>query len=220
LPWCLGEDAVEQRGLAGAEIAGEHGDGDLAGVCTIMPETTEGPFYVDPELVRADITEGKVGVPLTLRLQVVDQVCNPLPGVRVDIWHCDVNGAYSGYPRQPGGLDTTGEIFLRGTQMADAQGIATFHTIFPGWYPGRTPHIHFKAFPSERRVVTGQLFFPDDLSREIYATVAPYSARSSDGATFNERDGIARRAGPAALAELGRDGEALDAALVIAVAAT
>jgi protocatechuate 3,4-dioxygenase beta subunit len=190
-----------------------------AGVCSIMPETTEGPFYSDPELVRADITEGKQGIPLKLRLQVVDQTCEPLPGARVDIWHCDSDGAYSGYPRQPGGLDTTGQTFLRGTQMADADGVATFRTIFPGWYPGRTPHIHFKAFPAEGQMLTGQLFFPDDISREIYATVPPYSARGLDGATFNDRDGIARRAGPAALAELARDGEALDAALVVAVAA-
>jgi len=190
-----------------------------AGVCAIMPETTEGPFYTDPKLVRTEIAEGKEGMPLRLRLQVVDEACNPLPGARVDVWHCDADGAYSGYSRQPGGLDTTGQTFLRGTQMADAEGIATFDTVFPGWYPGRTPHIHFKAFPSQGRVLTGQLFFPDALSREIYETVAPYSARGQDGATFNDRDRIARRAGPAALAQMARDGEVLDAALVVAVAA-
>lgn len=189
-----------------------------AGVCAIMPETTEGPFYIDPSLVRDDVTEGKEGMPLRLRLQVVDQGCDPLPGARVDIWHCDADGAYSGYPRQPGGLDTTGQTFLRGTQTADEDGVAAFRTIFPGWYPGRTPHIHFKAFPRDGQVLTGQLFFPDGLSREIYAGVPPYSARGTEGATFNDRDGIARRAGPAALAELARDDRALDAALVVAVA--
>jgi protocatechuate 3,4-dioxygenase beta subunit len=190
-----------------------------AGVCAIMPQTTEGPFYIDPKLVRADIAEGRQGMPLRLRLQVVDEACSPLPGARVDIWHCDAGGAYSGYPRQPGGLDTTGQTFLRGTQMADAEGVAVFHTIFPGWYPGRTPHIHFKAFPSQQRVLTGQLFFPDDLSRQIYETVPPYSSRRLAGATFNDRDRIARRAGPAALAAMARNGEALEAALVVAVAA-
>ncbi|MCT7377763.1 intradiol ring-cleavage dioxygenase [Chelativorans sp. EGI FJ00035] len=190
-----------------------------AGVCSIMPETTEGPFYFDPDLERADVTEGRPGLPLTVRLQVVDASCAPIPGARVDIWHCDAEGAYSGYPRQPGGRDMTGETFLRGTQFADQQGVAAFSTIYPGWYPGRTPHIHFKAFPDERSVLTGQMFFPDDFSRAVYTELAPYNARPLDGATFNDRDGIARRAGSAAHAEMARSGGAAEAALVVAVAA-
>jgi protocatechuate 3,4-dioxygenase beta subunit len=190
-----------------------------AGVCSIMPQTTEGPFYFDPKLDRRDITEGKPGMALNLRIQVTEASCTPIPGARVDIWHCDADGVYSGYPRQPGGLDTTGQAFLRGTRIADGDGIASFATIFPGWYPGRTPHIHFKAFPDTGRVLTGQLFFPDDLSRQVYTTVAPYSARGVEGATFNDRDRIARDAGPAALAETVRDGQALEAALVVSVAA-
>lgn len=189
-----------------------------AGVCSITPETTEGPFYFDPKLERADITEGAPGLPLRVRLQVVDASCAPIPGARVDIWHCDAEGAYSGYPRQPGGRDTTGESFLRGTQFADEQGIATFSTIYPGWYPGRTPHIHFKAFLNERSVLTGQMFFPDDFSRSVYTDIAPYNSRALQGATFNDRDGIARRAGSSALAETERTGGTAEAALVIAVA--
>lgn len=190
-----------------------------AGVCSIMPRTTEGPYYFDPKLQRVDITEGREGLPLRVRLQVVGPSCMPIAGARVDIWHCDARGAYSGYPRQPGGLDTSGETFLRGTQLADENGITTFQTVYPGWYPGRTPHIHFKAFPDAGSVLTGQMFFPDDLSREIYASIAPYNSRPLDGATFNDRDGIARRAGPSALAEMARTGDAVDAALVVAVAA-
>lgn len=189
-----------------------------AGVCTIMPETTEGPFYFDPALERGDITEGKPGIPLRLRLQVVDEMCVPIAGARVDIWHCDADGAYSGYPRQPGGIDTRDMTFLRGTQIADESGVASFSTIYPGWYPGRTPHIHFKAFPDERRVLTGQLFFPDEVSREVYTTIEPYSARGVEGATFNDRDGIARRAGPAALSAVVRESGGLDAAIVIGIA--
>lgn len=189
-----------------------------AGVCSIMPQTTEGPYYFDPKLDRNDIAEGRPGMALNLRIQVTDAACVPIPGARVDIWHCDADGVYSGYPRQLGGLDTTGLTFLRGTQMADGDGIASFATIFPGWYPGRTPHIHFKAFPDPGRVLTGQLFFADELSQEIYTTVAPYSSRGTEGATFNDRDRIARQAGPAALAETARQGMALEAALVVAVA--
>ncbi|WP_157015690.1 intradiol ring-cleavage dioxygenase [Mesorhizobium xinjiangense] len=189
-----------------------------AGVCSIMPQTTEGPFYFDPSLDRGDITEGRRGLPLNVRIQVVDAGCAPIPGARVDIWHCDAEGRYSGYARQPGGIDTSGETFLRGTRMADGEGIASFTTIYPGWYPGRTPHIHFKAFPSNDRVLTGQMFFPDEVSRQVYETVAPYNDRGTDRVMVNARDGIARRAGPAALAELVREGGRVEAALVVAVA--
>lgn len=189
-----------------------------AGVCSIMPETTEGPYYFDPALDRSDITEWRPGVPLRVRIQVVDRSCSPVAGARVDVWHCDAEGVYSGYPRQPGGLDTRGETFLRGTRIAGADGIATFETIYPGWYPGRTPHIHFKAFPDRSSELTGQMFFPDEVSRAIYADVAPYNSRPPDGATFNDDDGIARRAGPAALAETIGTETALSADLVVAVA--
>jgi protocatechuate 3,4-dioxygenase beta subunit len=189
-----------------------------ANVCAIMPKTTEGPFYFDPDLDRTDITEGRPGMPLRLKLQVVDSACNPIDGARVDIWHCDAEGAYSGYPGQPGGLDTSGETFLRGTRFAGQDGIVEFATIYPGWYPGRTPHIHFKAFPDRTRVLTGQMFFPDELSLEIYRTIPPYSDRDPDRMTPTNRDGIARRAGDTALAEVARAGESLEAALVIAAA--
>jgi hypothetical protein len=85
-----------------------------AGVCTLMPETTAGPFYFDPRLDRSDIAEGRPGVQLSMRFQIVDTACTPLPGVRLDVWHCDAQGAYSGYAGQPGGLDTRGETFMRG----------------------------------------------------------------------------------------------------------
>ncbi|MCC0038003.1 MAG: intradiol ring-cleavage dioxygenase [Brucellaceae bacterium] len=190
-----------------------------AGVCSIMPETTAGPFYFDPSLERSAIAEGRAGLPLRVRLQIVDASCSPIPATRVDIWHCDAEGVYSGYPRQPGGLDTTGETFLRGTQFAGDDGVVTFETIYPGWYPGRTPHIHFRAFPDNTSTLTGQMFFPDEVSRAIYTDVAPYNRRPLDGATFNGSDGIARRAGPAALAEAVREGDRFTADLVVAVAA-
>ncbi len=190
-----------------------------AGVCTIMPETTAGPFYFDPRLDRSDIAEGRPGIALAMRFQIVDAACRPLPGARLDVWHCDAEGAYSGYGGQPGGLDTRGETFLRGTQVSGADGTVAFSTIYPGWYPGRTPHVHFTAILADGRTsVTGQMFFPDAVSRQVYSNVAPYNSRPAGEATYNDRDGIARRAGAPALAELTDRGGGLGSALVISVA--
>lgn len=183
---------------AGAGDAGLMPDAD---VCVIMPESTEGPFYFDPALERVDITEGLPGMPTRVRLQVVDGACRPVPGARVDIWHANAAGAYSGYPNQPGGIDASGETFMRGTQFAGDDGIVEFKTIYPGWYTGRTPHVHFKVFPDDANVLTGQFFFPDEVSAAVYGSAAPYSERGAPD-TLNAQDGIARRAGSAAMASI------------------
>lgn len=177
--------------------------------------------YFDPRLERADITEGKAGIALNLRLQVIDAGCRPLAGARVDIWHCDAQGHYSGYPGQGDGqdVDTSGQSFLRGWQKTDDSGIVSFATIYPGWYRGRTTHIHFKVFPNDNSVMTGQLFFPDGLSEQIFTTVAPYTDRSGKRDTSNARDGIARRAGPLSQAALREVADAYQALMIVAVRA-
>ncbi|MDF0602304.1 intradiol ring-cleavage dioxygenase [Psychromarinibacter sp. C21-152] len=180
-------------------------------VCVVTPETTAGPFYVDPGLVRSDITGDRQGTPLTLRLQVVDAGCRPIPDARVDVWHCDAAGIYSGV-RSPL-ADARGATSLRGTQPTDGQGIARFTTIYPGWYPGRTPHIHFKVFPDDRSVLTSQLFFPDGASREVYDGSAAYDNGPPD--TTNGSDFIARRAGEAAVASVSGTTSDLRADLVV-----
>jgi protocatechuate 3,4-dioxygenase beta subunit len=123
-------------------------------VCLLTPDVTQGPYYFDPKLVRADITEGKPGVPVTFRLQVVDATCRPLAGARVDIWHCDAGGLYSNYAGQGDDhahpVSTDGATFLRGTQIADAHGIVDFKSIYPGWYHGRTTHVHFRSLSTRR----------------------------------------------------------------------
>lgn len=187
-----------------------------ANVCLLGVETTEGPFYLEPSLIRRDVTEGRPGAALELAVQVVDAACRPMPGARVDIWHCDALGNYSGYAHQ-GSENTSGQTFLRGTQMADARGIVTFSTIYPGWYPGRTTHIHHKVFLDRRNVLTGQIFFPDALSQRIYGSVQPYSSRGAERDTFNEGDGIARRAGRGAFAAVEAEGDRYRASLVIGV---
>lgn len=169
-------------------------DGMDEGVCVLTPQSIEGPFYSDPKLVRADIADGRDGVPLRLRLRVVDAgPCTPLPGARVDVWHCDARGLYSGYPGQGdgGSIDTTGQTFLRGTQITDEQGHVTFRTIYPGWYAGRATHIHVKAFIEDRIMLTGQIYFPDALNEFIYTNVPAYGDRKADRFVINANDGIA-----------------------------
>jgi protocatechuate 3,4-dioxygenase beta subunit len=187
-------------------------------VCVLTPEATQGPFYFDPELVRADITEGTPGAPLTLSLQVVEAgSCAALEGARVDIWHSDALGLYSGYAHQATG-STKGETFLRGTQFAGADGAVRFATIYPGWYPGRTPHIHFKVILDDKDLITGQLYFPDTTSERIYATLSPYRDRKAERDTFNANDFIFQKQGGAdTLVEVEKEGGAYRATLTIGI---
>jgi protocatechuate 3,4-dioxygenase beta subunit len=168
-----------------------------AKLCVLTPEAEEGPFYFDPELVRADITEGKQGAPLKLALQVVEaKDCTAIKDARVDIWHADGLGAYSGFARQATG-STKGQTFLRGTQFTNGDGQTSFATIYPGWYPGRTPHIHFKVFLDGGKVLTGQLYFPDPVTDRVYAELLPYRERKGERDTLNSSDGIFRNEGGA-----------------------
>lgn len=160
--------------------------------CEATPRQTEGPFYFDIGEVRREITEGKPGTPLLVVLHLVEAgSCAPIGDAIVDIWHTDAIGQYSGYRGQgDDGADTTGETFLRGRQITDANGRVEFETIYPGWYPGRTVHIHFKAFTDERDLIASQMYFPDDISDAVFEA-EPYSARGSRRTT-NENDSVGR----------------------------
>jgi protocatechuate 3,4-dioxygenase beta subunit len=190
---------AQETGAATTETVGLMPGAD---VCVITPEVTEGPYYFDPAMERTDITEGRPGVPTRIRLQVVDAACLPLADARVDIWHCDATGLYSGYAGQgdDGTTDTTGETFMRGTVFTDAKGIAEFTTVYPGWYRGRTTHVHFKVFLDQTNILTGQIFFPDALSEYLYLNVAPYSERGAERDTLNTNDNIAAQATRASFA--------------------
>ncbi|MXW28615.1 MAG: intradiol ring-cleavage dioxygenase [Chloroflexi bacterium] len=161
-------------------------------VCVLTPEATEGPFYFDTDQVRRDIVEDRVGTPLQMSVRVVrvDEKCEPLKDAYVDIWHADAAGTYSGYPDQLGGLDTSGQTFLRGTQLTDVDGIARFDTIYPGWYPGRAVHIHFKVHYQGNSFLTSQFYFPDDVSDRVFEQ-PPYSERPNR-ATRNGNDSVLR----------------------------
>jgi protocatechuate 3,4-dioxygenase beta subunit len=155
--------------------------------CVLAPEQTEGPYHLDDHLLRRDIREAKPGVPLTLRLGVVDvSSCRPIRSALVDVWHCDAAGAYSGVQGDDG-------TFLRGIQRADSKGVATFRTIYPGWYPGRTVHVHVKVALGGDVVHTGQLYFPDTLTDVVYRR-SPYSRRPGRSPR-NAGDSIYRNGG-------------------------
>jgi protocatechuate 3,4-dioxygenase beta subunit len=161
--------------------------------CIATPQAVEGPYYFDAKMLRSDITEGHPGAPLRIRLVVMDAAsCQPLTGARVDIWHSRADGLYSGYAGQGDdhAIDTSGGSFMRGTQLADTRGEVRFSTVYPGWYEGRTTHIHFKVFTDEKNVLTGQMYFPDALSQYLYANVNAY-ARKTPRDTFNGNDELA-----------------------------
>ena len=177
--------------------------------CVLLPESTEGPFFLDDQKVRRNITEGKQGVALTLRLTVVDvSTCRVIRGAAVDVWHCYAGGAYSGVP---GGAAT----FLRGIQRTDAKGVAVFRTIYPGWYPGRTPHIHVKVALGANVVHTGQLYFPDAVTDAVYRR-APYSRRPSR-TTRNAADSNYRNGGRRSTLKLTRAGTGYVASIPMGV---
>jgi len=181
LPACQGQKGAENAGGSGA------GGGDGA-TCQVYPQQTEGPFYLDLDTLRADITEGRPGLPLELELSILGATCEPLANATVDVWHCDVDGIYSGYPGQLGGLDTSGQKFFRGSQVTGTDGKVTFRTVYPGWYPGRTTHIHFKVHPTSTTEATSQMYFPEDVTAEVYAS-APYVAHGQKDTT-NTSDGV------------------------------
>lgn len=176
---------------------------EVASGCVVRPELTAGPYFVEEGLNRSDIRSDPVtgdvsaGTPLDLSFQVsrfAEEACVPLAGAVVDVWHCDALGVYSDVedPR----VDTRGRKFLRGHQVTGADGVARFVTIYPGWYPGRAVHIHFKVRSAPEAVpgfdFTSQLFFADDLTDRVHE-LAPYAAhgkrdrRNSNDGIFGQR---------------------------------
>ena len=152
--------------------------------CVLTPEQTEGPYYIADSLIRRDITEDRDGTPLQLRLRVQDaSSCDPLKDATVEIWHADAAGTYSGF-----GAGSGERSFLRGGQKSDADGNVIFETIYPGWYQGRTPHIHVKVHAGGQQVHTGQLYFDDAISNAVYRD-SLYAARGEQ-TTTNSSDGI------------------------------
>ncbi|KAI0600999.1 Intradiol ring-cleavage dioxygenase [Biscogniauxia sp. FL1348] len=167
--------------------------------CILAPYITDGPYYVVGEYMRSNVKEAEFcdGIDLFLEVQYIDvNTCNPLPSVAVDIWNCNATGTYSGVESGQAGLDTT---FLRGIQLTDHDGVASFETIFPGHYDGRAIHTHLLAHTNASVQSNGtisvwgapvahigQLFWPDDLRAEVEAT-EPYT-QNTQALTTNDDD--------------------------------
>ena len=147
----------------------------VAAICVVRPAMTEGPYFVDEKLNRSDIrsdpSDGSVkdGLPLVITVNVssISSNCTPLSGATLDIWHCDAAGVYSDASDRS--FNTQGKQFLRGYQTTDANGQVKFTTIYPGWYHGRTVHIHFKIRTTSGHDFTSQWFFDDGLSDTVFA---------------------------------------------------
>jgi protocatechuate 3,4-dioxygenase beta subunit len=161
--------------------------------CALTPEETEGPYYFDADAIRSDIREDREGVALRLGIRVRDAACEPLRNAVVDIWHCDALGTYSGFEAASagggfGGGPTDEERYLRGAQVTDSDGIVEFTTVYPGWYQGRTVHIHAKIHVDAQTVLTTQLYFDEEVTAAVYER-EPYASDAGRD-TFNDTDGI------------------------------
>ncbi len=165
----------------------------VAATCVLIPSETVGPFPLDLTdnafFFRRDVREDRVGVPHRVRIRVIGEAnCEPMPNVRVHIWHCDRDGAYSGYDvsTNPG---QAGKTYLRGYQLTDANGEAEFLTIFPGWYPGRVCHIHFQVRVSSSYAATSQLTYPQSEKQALYTEHSALYPKGIDPLTPSQ-DGI------------------------------
>ena len=197
----LGWKAVDEASAGPAAVA----SGAVS--CVLAPEQTEGPFFLPGDKLRRNVTEGKAGVPLTLKLTVLDvSNCKPIKGAAVDIWHCDAVGTYA---------SATNRTFLRGIQKTDAKGVAIFKTVYPGWYEGRTVHIHVRVSLGGNVVHTGQLYFPDGVTDKVY-TRSPYSSRGARSIR-NPDDSIYRNGGSRSMLKLKKVGSAYTGSITMGV---
>jgi protocatechuate 3,4-dioxygenase beta subunit len=181
--------------LGGTRLLGTSVDEAAAAACTLSAEQEEGPFYVALHRVRSNIVGSREGVPLLLRITIVDSAtCKPLAGAAVDVWQADAVGHYSDESRE----GTLGQTWLRGVQLTDSHGLAKFTTIYPGFYSGRAPHIHVKVHVGGTRSGSrysgghvshnGQIFFPEALSTKVYRS-SPYT-QDANARTFRKSDRV------------------------------
>ena len=193
------------------------------------PQVTEGPFFVDERLNRSDLVTGTDrpavarGMPMVLTIAVQKLVGGttllPMAGATVDLWHADAHGVYSDEDHPMNAEVTSGQRWLRGCQVTDATGRATFRTIVPGWYESRAPHVHFKVRqlgaatprPTATAEFTSQLFFVQKQLEPIYAA-GPYAGRgrmtttNADDDIYNDRLADGTPAGAALTLDLRDDG--------------
>jgi protocatechuate 3,4-dioxygenase beta subunit len=189
----------------------------LAGctVCRSWAEQDEGPFHRDSQPVRNDVVEDRDGVPLHLGIRLARHDDRPVESAAVEIWQCDALGRYSGFPPSGSSVETAyvpDQSFLRGRQVTDAAGMVEFRTIYPGWYPGRTVHIHLIA-QVDGVALTSQLYFPDNLTDRVLAS-PPYAERGGRDTT-NASDEIFPTGGDPALLDVAPTDEGYRAAICL-----
>ena len=182
---------------SGSSSSSSSSSGGSSSSCAVTPEGEIGPYFADDSasgfdrsnvLSNLDGTDTQAGVALTLSITVVDTEndCAALEGVQIDIWHCNAYGVYSDIAAE----STSSQTWLRGYQLTDSNGLATFTTIIPGWYQGRTTHIHVRvrskyseASSTSDGTNTTQVFFPQALIDTLDTSVAPYSSHGSNSTT-------------------------------------
>ena len=184
---------------------------ELGNTCQVATELTEGPYYFDVDSIRSDLREDREGTLLRLGVRVRDaDSCEPIENAVVDIWHCDATGLYSGFesasqggPPGGGGGPSDDETYLRGAQATNSDGIVEFKTIYPGWYRGRTTHIHAKVHLDRSTLLTTQFFTTKEFDDKVFAG-PPYNEDSGRD-TFNDSDGIFSESGELTLSMDGDD---------------
>jgi protocatechuate 3,4-dioxygenase beta subunit len=182
-------------GTAAMTMAASYPNPFASGVgstCKLTCASTLGPCYATT-IMRKDISEGQNGLPVRLAFLVVNEACQPVSGATVDIWHTSPAGLYSGNDASQmctlGNAQAIASRWFRGVQPTDGQGRADFDTCFPGWYSGRTIHIHFTVRVGSTEYVTSQLFFDDALNDDILNSQALYNDRGQRN-TRNSNDNV------------------------------
>lgn len=195
--------------------------------CRSWAEQDEGPYHRDAQPLRRDIVEDRQGAPLQLGIRLTGANGRAAQGATVEVWQCDALGRYSGFPppddsvvvtadTAPRGEYLADQTFLRGRQTTDAAGMVEFHTIYPGWYPGRTVHIHLMVHVGAT-TLTSQLYFSDDLNDRVLSQ-APYAERPGRDTT-NATDEIFTTGGEPAVVDVAPDGDGYRAAICLVLPA-
>jgi protocatechuate 3,4-dioxygenase beta subunit len=191
-------DSAGSTAGAGGSLA-MHPNFDAAASCTLTTTDIEGPFFIDDHeipndesLIRSDVREGLPGCEFQLYFRLLDAKlkCMPIMGAELYIWHCNADGLYSGFDGQDPSKPYTGspdpsptnlDRFCRGVQTSDADGVASFITLYPGWYAGRPLHLHLVArmVGQTTRLITTQLYFPAAFTKEVHSSEPAYMARAA-----------------------------------------
>jgi protocatechuate 3,4-dioxygenase beta subunit len=157
--------------------------------CQLVATTTEGPCTTNTDLEREDISEEWTGLPLRLGLKVIDTSCNVIAGATVKIWHTNLAGSYSGQTPNNGmclkDQSYSSNDFFRGVQTTDDEGVVFFDSCFPGWYRGRAVHIHFQVKNGAESYRVSQLFFPEDITEEVFSSHDDYREFGQPDTTFS-----------------------------------